>query len=92
MKRIHIMIAVEDLEASTVFYSTLFGQGPTKKKTDYAKWMLDDPRINFSISDRSGESGIRHLGIQAETQEELGVLFAAADKAEGQLRNEGEVI
>ncbi|MFM7330990.1 MAG: glyoxalase/bleomycin resistance/dioxygenase family protein, partial [Brachymonas sp.] len=64
MKRFHVHIAVDSLEQSTQFYNTLFGQAPTVLKTDYAKWMLDDPRINFAISQRAvrtGHAGLDHL-------------------------------
>ena len=71
MKRFHVHVAVVDLQESMRFYSALFGAEPSVVKPDYAKWMLDDPRINFAISQRSSRSGINHLGLQAETEEEL---------------------
>lgn len=71
MKRLHIHIAVENLEQNIAFYSTLFGSKPTVQHDDYAKWMLDDPRVNFAISNRSAHLGLDHLGIQAENEEEL---------------------
>src|SRR2546423_15468379 len=71
MKRFHVHVAVHDLEQSVRFYSTLFGTPPAVKKDDYAKWMLDDPRINFAISDRSPKKGVDHLGLQAESGDEL---------------------
>jgi lactoylglutathione lyase len=71
MKRFHMHVAVKDLDASVRFYSTLFGTDPTVRKPDYAKWMLDDPRVNFAISARAGEAGIDHVGIQAENEAEL---------------------
>lgn len=71
MKRFHIHVGVEDLARSVQFYSTLFGQEPAKRKSDYAKWMLDDPRVNFAISTKSGTKGVDHLGIQVETGDEL---------------------
>jgi len=71
MKRFHVNISVRDLEASTRFYETLFGQSPTVVKPDYAKWMLDDPRINFSLSESARNAGISHIGIQADTVAEL---------------------
>ena len=82
MKRFHVHVAVHDLDQSIRFYSSLFGTGPTVKKDDYAKWMLEDPRINFAISARSGKSGLDHLGLQAETSaelEEVGSRLAQAD-------------
>ena len=84
MKRFHVHVAVHDLEQSIRFYSTLFGVPPAVKKGDYAKWMLEDPRINFAISDRSSRKGVDHLGLQAETGDELediGQRLAAADVA-----------
>src|ERR671927_1707934 len=66
MKRFHVHVAVHDLEQSIRFYSALFGAQPAVKKPDYAKWMLDDPRINFAISNRCAKTGIDHLGLQAE--------------------------
>ena len=71
MKRFHVHVAVSDLEQSTRFYSAMFGTQPTVQKNDYAKWMLDDPRINFAISERAGAEGLNHLGFQAESAEEL---------------------
>lgn len=71
MKRFHVNVAVQDIEASARFYETLFGESPTVRKPDYAKWMLDDPRINFSLSESHRNRGINHIGIQAETVEEL---------------------
>lgn len=66
MKRFHIHVGVKNLNQSVQFYSTLFGQQPSKVKEDYAKWMLEDPRINFAISTRSNEEGVDHLGIQVD--------------------------
>ena len=84
MKRFHVHVAVHDLEQSIRFYSTLFGTPPAVKKDDYAKWMLEDPRINFAISDRSPRKGVDHLGLQAEDGaelEDIGQRLAAADVA-----------
>jgi catechol 2,3-dioxygenase-like lactoylglutathione lyase family enzyme len=84
MKRLHVHVAVHDLQQSIRFYSALFGAEPAVKKDDYAKWMLDDPRVNFAISARGGKAGIDHLGIQAENGaelEDLGVRLAQADVA-----------
>ncbi len=74
MKRLHVHIAVDDLARSVAFYSTLFGTEPTVLKQDYAKWMLEDPRVNFAISDRAHAAGVDHLGIQVESAEELAEL------------------
>ena len=72
MKRMHIHVRVEDLGASIKFYEAVFGAAPTVKKTDYAKWRLEDPVINFAISEASGRKiGIDHIGVQAETDDEL---------------------
>ena len=72
MKRFHVNVAVADLGRSIGFYKTLFGQDPTVIKNDYAKWMLEDPRINFSISESARSTGINHVGLQADTMDELG--------------------
>ena len=71
MKRFHLHVAVEDIEQNVSFYSTLFGTGPTVRKPDYAKWMLEDPRVNFAISKRGAKTGLDHVGIQAENEAEL---------------------
>jgi hypothetical protein len=81
MKRLHIHVSVNDLEESTRFYATLFATEPTVKKADYAKWMLEDPRVNFAISARGRKGGIEHLGIQAEDEVELGVIYERLAKA-----------
>ena len=84
MKRLHVHVSVHDLEQSIRFYSTLFASEPSVKKDDYAKWMLDDPRVNFAISTCSAKAGLNHLGIQAENGgelEELGARLAQADVA-----------
>ena len=83
MKRLHVHIAVEDLERSKAFYATLFGSRPTVVKDDYAKWMLDDPRVNFAISARGRAGGVDHLGIQVDSAEELAEL-AGRLKAAGE--------
>src|SRR6476619_3682129 len=82
MKRLHVHVAVDDLQRSIGFYSELFAAKPSVTKTDYAKWMLDDPRVNFAISVRDRAPGVDHLGLQAETGDELseiGRRLAAAD-------------
>jgi catechol 2,3-dioxygenase-like lactoylglutathione lyase family enzyme len=71
MKRLHVHIAVDDIESSIGFYSTLFASEPTVRKDDYAKWMLDDPKVNLAISRRDRVSGVDHLGIQVESNDEL---------------------
>ncbi len=84
MKRMHVHVSVEDLGQSIGFYSTLFGAEPCVVKDDYAKWMLDDPRMNFAISDHASVVGVDHLGIQVESGEELAELA-------GRLKAAGEV-
>ena len=74
MKRMHLHVSVPDLAQSIAFYETLFGAAPSVVKDDYAKWMLDDPRVNFAISQRGREAGVDHVGIQVETGDELGEL------------------
>jgi catechol 2,3-dioxygenase-like lactoylglutathione lyase family enzyme len=84
VKRLHVHVAVHDLQQSIRFYSALFAAEPAVKKDDYAKWMLDDPRVNFAISTRSSKAGLDHLGIQAENAAELddlGSRLAQADVA-----------
>lgn len=84
MKRLHVHVAVENLSQSVGFYSTLFGSEPSVQKDDYAKWMLDDPRVNFAISQRGAVApGLDHLGIQVESDGELRALS-------GQLKAAGE--
>lgn len=82
MKRFHVHVAVSDLEQSTRFYSAMFGIEPTVLKNDYAKWMLDDPRINFAISERTGTQGVNHLGFQAESAEELEEIHSRLQSAD----------
>ena len=83
MKHFHVHLSVTNLEDSIGFYSTLFGTAPSVRKPDYAKWMLDDPRVNFAISQRGGTVGVDHLGLQADDGaelEEIGARLLAADK------------
>lgn len=89
MKRFHVHAHVEDLKASVAFYEKLFGAAPTRLESDYAKWMLDDPRINFAISTRGGKPGVDHLGIQADTPAELAELKARAQAADAPVLDEG---
>ena len=90
MKRFHVHAHVEDLQASIAFYSKMFAAEPTRVEGDYAKWMLDDPRINFAISTRGGKPGVDHLGIQTDTEEELLALKAQAEAADMTLLDVGE--
>jgi catechol-2,3-dioxygenase len=89
MKRFHIHVGVKDLNNSIQFYSTLFGQRPTKIKDDYAKWMLEDPRINFAISTRSGKEGVDHLGLQVDEGHELAEISERLKKADLGVFDEG---
>jgi len=82
MKRFHVHVSVEDLSQSVRFYSTLFGTEPAVIKSDYAKWMLDDPRINFAISQRGSKVGINHLGLQTDSDAELEVLHGQLQQAD----------
>ncbi|WP_343517808.1 ArsI/CadI family heavy metal resistance metalloenzyme [Sphingomonas sp.] len=74
MKRMHLHVSVPDLAQSIHFYQTLFGAAPVVVKDDYAKWMLDDPKVNFAISERARASGVDHIGIQVDSADELGEL------------------
>ena len=89
MKRLHVHVSVEDLAKSIQFYSTLFAAEPTVIKDDYAKWMLEDPRVNFAISKRGDEAGIRHLGIQVEDRAELSDVYSRLQRAEAPILEEG---
>src|SRR5262249_8775932 len=82
MKRMHVHVAVDDLDRAVAFYSALFAARPAVVKPDYAKWMLDDPRVNFAISTRGRQAGLDHLGIQVESKSEL-------DDVYGRLRDAG---
>ena len=90
MKRFHVHAHVENLAQSIAFYSKLFGAQPTRLETDYAKWMLEDPRINFAISTRGGKPGVDHLGFQTDSEEELAELKDRARAADMALLDEGE--
>lgn len=89
MKRFHVHVAVENLEASVRFYSELFAAEPVVRKPDYAKWMLEDPRVNFAISQRGEETGIRHLGIQVEDASELREVYDRLQRADRPVLEEG---
>jgi len=82
MKRFHVHVAVEDLSKSIAFYSAMFGAEPSVTKADYAKWMLEDPRVNFAISDRGQAPGVNHLGLQAEDDAELEAIHANLQNAD----------
>jgi catechol-2,3-dioxygenase len=89
MKRLHVHMSVEDICQSVRFYSTLFAAEPAVVKSDYAKWMLDDPRVNFAISARGGQAGLDHFGIQAETPDELQEVYGRLRKADRPVLEEG---
>lgn len=90
MQRFHLHVGVSDLDASIAFYTALFGSGPSVRKPDYAKWMLEDPRINFAVSMRAGaKKGIEHVGLQAEDAGELAEVYARMKAADRPLLEEG---
>ena len=90
MKRFHVHVAVDDLDQSISFYSALFAAEPTVIKSNYAKWMLDDPHVNFAISTRGRQAGLDHLGIQAENGGELKEIYARLRKAGGNIVEQGQ--
>ena len=90
MKRFHVHVHVADLAQSIAFYSKLFAAEPTRRESDYAKWMLDNPRINFAISARGGAVGVDHLGFQTDDAAELAELKGRAQAADMALLDEGE--
>ena len=90
MKRFHLHVSVQNLEESIRFYSTLFAEQPAVQQSDYAKWMLDDPRINFAISTRRQPVGVNHLGFQVDSDEELRGMHAQLLAADSQLIQENE--
>jgi catechol 2,3-dioxygenase-like lactoylglutathione lyase family enzyme len=90
MKRLHVHVSVDKLDESIRFYSTMFGAAPTVVKPDYAKWMLDDPRVNFAISERGRTAGVNHLGIQVETAEELSGMQARLEQLQTHVLEEAD--
>ena len=88
MKRFHVHVAVDDLQKNIRFYSAMFGLAPTVEKPDYAKWMLEDPRVNFAISRRGAAAGVNHLGFQVESEDELKGLRDRVASADIQARDE----
>jgi catechol 2,3-dioxygenase-like lactoylglutathione lyase family enzyme len=92
MKRLHVHLGVENLDRSIRFYAALFAAEPTVRKPDYAKWLLDDPRVNFAISAGRGDAGIHHLGIQAEDEEELAEIYARLQQADRPVLAEGATV
>ena len=90
MKRLHVHVAVNDLQHSIGFYSALFAAEPTVTKADYAKWLLDDPRVNFAISTRGRQAGLDHLGIQVENKDELKEIYGRLHQAGGDVIEQGQ--
>ncbi|MGB6541749.1 MAG: ArsI/CadI family heavy metal resistance metalloenzyme [Xanthobacteraceae bacterium] len=90
MKRMHVHVSVADLQQSIAFYSALFAARPSVTKPDYAKWMLDDPRVNFAISTRGRQPGLNHLGIQAEDKAELKEIYGRLHQSGGTVIEQGE--
>ena len=90
MKRLHVHVAVDNLERAIGFYSTLFAVAPNLVKPDYAKWMLEDPRVNFAISMRGAMPGLNHLGIQVETEGELAEVYGRLNEAGAPVLEEGK--
>jgi lactoylglutathione lyase len=90
MKRFHVHLYVDDLSRNIAFYSNLFAAQPARVEADYAKWMLDDPPVNFAISARGREPGLDHFGIQADSDAELAALEARARATQGPLLDEGQ--
>jgi predicted enzyme related to lactoylglutathione lyase len=90
MKRMHVHVAVENLEQAIGFYSALFATQPTVVKADYAKWMIDDPRVNFAVSTRGRAPGVDHLGIQVENEAELSDVYARLHRSGGAVIEQGQ--
>jgi catechol 2,3-dioxygenase-like lactoylglutathione lyase family enzyme len=88
MKRMHVHVSVADLNASIRFYSELFAAGPEVRKVDYAKWMLENPRVNFAISQRGAAPGVQHLGIQVEDPLELEEIYARLERTDRRVLEE----
>lgn len=92
MKRLHVHVSVRDLDASVQFYSNLFAAAPAVLKADYAKWMLDDPYVNFAVSTRGAPAGIEHLGIQVADEDELQEVYERLKKADAPVFEEGKTV
>ena len=92
MKRLHVHVAVDDLAKAIAFYQGLFDTPPTRKEADYAKWQLDDPRVNFAISQKGTPAGVEHLGIEVETPEELTEVYDRMAKADAPVLEEGKTV
>jgi predicted enzyme related to lactoylglutathione lyase len=92
MKRLHVHVSVDDLDRAVGFYAALFDASPTMRKSDYAKWMLDDPRVNFAISTRGRAPGLDHLGIQVDSTDELKSVYGRLQKAGSAILEQGQTI
>lgn len=92
MKTIHINLKVKELEKSISFYNELFGAEPTTVKSDYAKWQLDDPQVNFSLSKSADQAGLNHLGIQVDSSEELHKVYDNIERSKGKVMEEGHTV
>jgi catechol 2,3-dioxygenase-like lactoylglutathione lyase family enzyme len=92
MKRLHVHVSVDDLPKAVKFYSTLFATEPTVTKPDYAKWMLDDPRVNFAISNHGARPGLNHLGIQVESPDELHEVYDRLRAADAPMLEQGQTL
>jgi len=90
MKRMHVHVSVENIDGAIGFYSALFASEPVVVKSDYAKWMLDDPRVNFAISARGSSPGLDHLGIQVESEDELHDVYGRLQEAGGNIIEQGK--
>lgn len=90
MKRFHVHVRVKNIQESISFYNALFNSQPAVTKLDYAKWMLDDPRVNFAISTGHAETGIEHLGLQVDSAQDLHEVYENMQQAKGTVREEGE--
>jgi len=88
LKCLHVHVSVDNLADSIQFYSTMFGSNPTVAKPDYAKWMLDDPRVNFAISKRGAPAGLNHLGIQVESEDEMVEMNARLQELQTEVEEE----
>lgn len=91
MKRFHVHLSVENLAEAIDFYSAVFGAAPAVEKTDYAKWMLEDPRLNFAVSTRGGRPGVNHLGLQVESDEEMRQMRKQLESADTALLEQANV-
>ena len=92
MKRLHVNLLVKEIEESVKFYEAFFNAAPSVTKPDYAKWMLEDPKVNFSLSLGQSKFGLNHLGIQADSEEELKEIYTNITKADAAMEEEGHTV